>query len=458
MVAYTESSIGSMAFRCTKAVVMKNENTEIVVMWCSLMEVASLILMWICEARSARRNDTTSSETRHDHPFTANKHCCEIQKIIIITMLMKLRTADIGVVVHQHRTLRWKRDRYYPFLSWVVLLLLFTLAIVYASLSWRNMSSSGGGTVRSSAAHPGRVAEHYTEEHSEPTAATVYYPPAPPLDVLRSRYKNVPHSTIMVLFVLSRQDSYLQQRIAALHYAFGDNLLLIWDSGDTQCPHDFFSSAAATTGDDIVRCVDYTHQSISTTNQYSSKKGLERAAMWAIANRDDLSYVWFLEDDVEYYPDIGELIKVVDGTHIADDLATADLLSHMPFSDPKRNENGEEVEWSWLGTVLRQTAEYDPFENTPIRHAMFNLFRVSSLLLEKMHEFYQRNHDSWAYFEALLPTLVNQHHFHSELWTDYMLQTQNVSAFFRYRPCFTIMDQPGIYHPVKYRNGTYEAC
>jgi hypothetical protein len=384
-------------------------------------------------------------------------------------MPMKLRTADIVVVVHHHRTttgslLRWKRDRfyYYPFLSLV--LLLFTLAIVYTSLSWRNMSSSGGGTVGWSATGtPGLVVEHYPEVHSEPTATatTAYHdPPAPPLDVLRSRYKNVPDSTIMVLFVLSRQDSYLQQRIAALHYAFGDNLLLIWDSGDTPCPSECFSSAAATTTTTGagVRCVDYTHQEISTTNQYSSKKGLERAAMWAVANRDHLSYVWFLEDDVEYYPDIGELIKVVDGTHMADDLATADLLSHMPFSDPKRNANGEEVEWFWLNTVLHQTAEYDPFENTPIRHAMFNLFRVSSLLLEKMHEFYQRNHDSWAYFEALLPTLVDQHHLHSELWTDYMLQTQNVSAFFRYRPCFTTMDQPGIYHPVKYRNGTYEAC
>jgi hypothetical protein len=382
-------------------------------------------------------------------------------------MLMKLRTADTVVVVHHHRTttgtlLRWKRDRYYyyPFLSLV--LLLFTLAIVYTtSWSWRNTMSSGGTVLGWSTPAPGRlVAEQYMEEHSEPTAATAYHPPAPPLDVLRSsRYKNVPDSTIMVVFVLSRQDSYLQQRIAALHYAFGDNLLLIWDNGDTPCPHEFFSSAAdATMTTEAVRCVDYTHQSISTTNQYSSKKGLERAAMWAVDHRDDLSYVWFLEDDVEYYPDIGELIKVVDGTHIADDLATADFLSHMPFSDPKRNENGEEVEWAWLGTVLHQTAEYDPFENTPIRHAMFNLFRVSSLLLENMHQFYQRNHDSWAYFEALLPTLVGQHHLHSELWTDYMLQTQHVSAFFRYRPCFTTMDQPGIYHPVKYRNGTYEAC
>jgi hypothetical protein len=297
-----------------------------------------------------------------------------------------------------------------------------------------------------------------------------------------SRYKNVPHSTV-VLMVISRTDDYLRHRIAALYDAFGDNFLVIWDNNEQEsCPTAWLATAvvAATTGGGgAIRCIDQSRQPVSATHQYNYMGlGQERAMMWAMENRhrhdDDrdeeiglFEHVWFLEDDVEYYPDISALIQVIDATG---DVA-ADLLHQETFANPYYEYNDEEkrrilnetglpaeTEWYHLHIVLNETAEHRPFGDTNITASLFNLFRVSSTFLATMQDFYDTNHQQWTFFEGLLPTLVRHHNLTSALWTDYMLQTHNVSSFLRFRPCFTTMTEPGIYHPVKFRNGAYLVC
>lgn len=297
-----------------------------------------------------------------------------------------------------------------------------------------------------------------------------------------SRYKNVPHSTV-VLMVISRQDDYLLQRIAALYDAFGDNFLVIWDNHEHKsCPTAWLAAAvvAATTGGGgTIRCIDHYGQPVSATHQFNYMGlGQERAMMWAMENRhrhDDrdeenglFEHAWFLEDDVDYYPDISALIQVIDATG---DVA-ADLLHQQRFASPYYEYNDEEknrilnetglpaeTEWYHLHIVLNETAEHRPLGDTNITMSLMNLFRVSSTFLATMQDFYDTNHQQWTFFEALLPTLVRHHkHLTSALWTDYMLQTHNVSSFLRFRPCFTTMTEPGIYHPVKFRSGTYLDC
>jgi hypothetical protein len=286
---------------------------------------------------------------------------------------------------------------------------------------------------------------------------------------------------VLVILVASRQDDYMIRRVESLTAAFGDNFYVVWDNlNNTACPIEL---REATSHD---HCLDESHQAVSATHWFSRRhKGQERAVMWAIRRAAEATarggsdrsfkHVWFMEDDVDYYPNVGELVKLVDGTFAL----PIDLMHQEKFNNPYDNSD-----WYHLTRVLNQTAEYRPFgvfdtnnNNTMpplpmLRYSMFNLYRLSAAFLLHLDDFYERNGQNWIFFEAMLPTLkmYHQDELSSLLWTnnDAVLKAAtashsplpyNVGSFLRYRPCFTALDQgPGIYHPVKYRNGTYEEC
>jgi hypothetical protein len=144
-------------------------------------------------------------------------------------------------------------------------------------------------------------------------------------------------SQVLLMFVVSRNDSYILGRIETLRQAFGKNLLVVWDNPDANCPTPMI---------EIASCIDKSHQPVSLTHQLSHEgKGHERAVMWAMEHRHQFEHVWIVEQDVEY-TNVDLLVQTVGETS---DLS-ADLLHQEPFSNPHGNEMKEE--WYWLDEVL----------------------------------------------------------------------------------------------------------
>lgn len=240
-----------------------------------------------------------------------------------------------------------------------------------------------------------------------------------------------------LVYIVSHDDPHTQKKVSEMQDAFQDRFVVVWDNNEKQsCP---FAKAI---------CID--GMQISQSRRFNFICcGLEKAATWSIAQTatkprgQRFDYVWFMEDDVEY-SDISELVRIVDDTASE---------AHLLYQED--NLTWVDDEWYWGLRVARDTKIPNLFGNTPIVHGMFNLFRMSSKLLKALDKVYHKNGDSWVYFEAMIPTTALRYGLSSKSWP--ALQPQS-EYFLRYRPCYTDLPKKGIYHPAKFRNGTYEEC
>ena len=85
---------------------------------------------------------------------------------------------------------------------------------------------------------------------------------------------------------------------------------------------------------------------------------------------------------------------------------------------------------------------------------MLNLFRVSPALLEALEKVYETNERKWIFFEALIPSTIYHYNLTMETWT----ASQSSYYNFRYRPCHNEFPAGGLYHPVKFHNGSIVTC
>lgn len=245
---------------------------------------------------------------------------------------------------------------------------------------------------------------------------------------------------VALVYIVSQNDPHTQKQVSEMQEAFQDRFVIVWDNRDE--PHCPFVTTSAT-------CVDEVQISQSRRFNFICC-GLEKAIMWSIDHttstaKQRFDYVWFMEDDVEY-SDISELVRIVDVTP-----SEAHLLyqeDSLAFVDD---------EWYWGPRVERdmKTPKNLLFGTTPLRNGMFNLFRMSSSLLTALANVYHLNGDSWVYFETMIPTTAFQYGLSTQSWP--ALQPQR-EYFLRYRPCYTHLPDKGIYHPAKFRNGSYEEC
>jgi hypothetical protein len=84
-------------------------------------------------------------------------------------------------------------------------------------------------------------------------------------------------------------------------------------------------------------------------------------------------------------------------------------------------------------------------------HMMLNLYKLSGQLVRRMDEIRLRLNDGnwWMFYESLVPTTARYFNMTIVGWPQ--LSKKFSHKTMRYRPCFTTnLDQPGIYHPVKF--------
>jgi len=227
--------------------------------------------------------------------------------------------------------------------------------------------------------------------------------------------------------------------------AFQENFIVVWDTWWSRwfrtgkCPFR-----------DITTCVE--EVPLSRKKRYTPICcGHEKALMWAIQNKNSFDNVWFMEEDV-MYTDIAYLKDVVSAQ------SSDDLLYHEDIHIVK-----EDKQWYWAPFVRKQAnTNLNLFQETQMRHSLYNMFRMSTRFLEAMDTVYKENDNEWIFFEAMVPTVAaHYNNLTSFRWTEddsLSLSSSEASYNLRYRPCYTSFPSPGIYHPVKFRNGRYEEC
>jgi len=247
--------------------------------------------------------------------------------------------------------------------------------------------------------------------------------------------KKVAPTRTMLLYIVSHNDDYQRERILELKQTFQDKFLVVWDNNEeTTCPFQ-----------DIAACLDNERVGISTKQRFNYICcGLEKAVMWSIDNRSQFDYVWFMEDDV-HYTAISELVNVLGMP------STADLLHQRAIKTVDH-------EWSHAETVHQQAGQI--FGSFGLRRTMLNFYRMSSPLLDALAKIYDQRQQQWIFFESLIPTAAEFYNMTVDNWTTMYYQHSNyqVVANLRFRPCFTTFPTPGFYHPVKYRDGSFQNC
>lgn len=234
-----------------------------------------------------------------------------------------------------------------------------------------------------------------------------------------------------LLLIISSNNTYQRRRIQELHEAFREDFLVVWDNhANPKCPYT-----------DIASCVG--DISVTKAQQWiprdSHAVGLEKAAMWAIAHRHSFDHVWMMEDDV-YYTNIRVL------KHVIRTSSRADLLTSQPLS---WNDT-----WPWHGMIRRQTSRSVEAKHYPAVHTMLNLYRMSSTLVDRIVRTYIQNHRIFFFFEAMIPTLALYYNLTHDIWTD----LHRLPRALLWRPCHKTFKKPGLYHPVKWKDGRFLEC
>jgi hypothetical protein len=283
---------------------------------------------------------------------------------------------------------------------------------LYQSLLRRNPSGGGGGGGGAKNAAVGNGTKEDEEFH-----AYVH-----------------PLSGKVLLYMVSTHDDFQLARIEEMRNVFREDLYVVWDSkSEPDCPYRH-----------LVTCLqkDDGTLNVSATRRFTNRGfGQEVAVLWSIAHRHSIQHFWFMEEDV-HYTDISQLVQVVTMA------SSADLLNHGPL-------NLMTADWFHAYKVRQQSGNV--FGNTSHYWKMLNLFRMSSALLHGLEQIYERNARNWIFFESLIPTTVAHFNLTHEDWT--RLRHENGATYqFRYRPCYLNVSTPGIYHPAKVRNGTFQPC
>jgi hypothetical protein len=238
----------------------------------------------------------------------------------------------------------------------------------------------------------------------------------------------------VLLYMASTNDEFQRARVEEMRDAFREDLYVVWDNPlEPECPYRHLATCLRNDGSIF---------NVSETRGFTNRGyAQEVAVLWSIAHKHTFRHFWFMEEDV-HYTDISQLVQVLTMP------SSADLLNHGPLENMTDN-------WFWAKRVRQQSGNV--FGNTSHYIKMLNLYRMSSALLDGVERIYKRKRKRWIFFEALIPTCVAHFNLTSDDWT--RLRHKNGAAYqFRYRPCYTAFPAPGIYHPAKFRNGTFQPC
>lgn len=237
-----------------------------------------------------------------------------------------------------------------------------------------------------------------------------------------------PTNRTALVFVTSSHEEYHTKKIKEMAQQFGNDFWVVWDSKkQPDCPHKEYA-----------QCID--EWTLSKTNNLSHRCcAQEKSIMWAMDNRHSFDHVWFMEDDT-HYTDMGTLVQIMNSQPKDSDVVNQERIYRAK-------------DW-WYENTTREAMrsvfsdqQLDQFHG----HAMMNFYRLSQRYLESLHNVYQNMGEEWVFFESLFPTVAQVY---GLKWTRYprpIFSTRN-------RPCVTEFKEPGIYHPVKFRNGQFFPC
>jgi hypothetical protein len=306
---------------------------------------------------------------------------------------------------------------------WLGLLAGFSYTMVQYQL-WRSIRVAWHGT------NDEELVAVYNDGHHRLT--TIKQPRATMLSSART----------MILFVTSKDNDLNRKRIAEMSRMFKNNFMVVWSNAETStCPFQDMKDAGL--------CLD--QYEVSKSHRLSHMCcAQEMAFMWAIENRHSFDHVWLMEDDV-YATDISELEQLINLD------SPVDLLHHQatatgdfhPFQD----------EWLYANEVLRDAKGL--FNTSEMKTSILNLFRMSIDLLAALEEVYIDLGKEWFFFEALLPSVVVSNRFNltHASWLQQLQQDTNSTYVMTVTPrCMTHFEKPGIFHPVKYQDGSYMPC
>ena len=235
----------------------------------------------------------------------------------------------------------------------------------------------------------------------------------------------------VVMLMTGSQDDYHAKKVKELSELFGKDFYVSFNNKkkpEWDCPHR-----------DYAQCIE--RYNISETRKLSHKCcAQEQGIMWAMNNRHNFDYIWFMEDDA-HYTDIPALLKVM-------------LAGQDPAADVINQEEMFDVQGWWYEQDTREKLkavfsdeQLDKFH----AHSMMNFYRLSRTFLDRLEEVFHGMDQTWTFFEGLYPTVAQVY---GLTWTQY----ERPILSMRNRPCVTEFNEPGIYHPVKYRNGQLFPC
>ena len=237
--------------------------------------------------------------------------------------------------------------------------------------------------------------------------------------------------TILVLMTSAFDNEEITNMVKELAQQLGDNFWVAWDNKDhTECPHKAYA-----------QCIE--DWPISNTTKLSHKCcAQEKAVMWAMDNRKTFDHVWFMEDDIRY-SDMDYLLHIMNSQEV-----DADVVNQKHPSKVKNLKTwvfGEETRAELMSFFSAEQLDRHH------HHRLMNFYRLSHNFLDKLEEVYNGMGQQWTFFEALFPTISSVYGLKWTKWTP-------EKHFMEFRPCHTSFTEPGIYHPVKYRDGKPFPC
>jgi hypothetical protein len=245
-------------------------------------------------------------------------------------------------------------------------------------------------------------------------------------------------SRTMILFVTYQDNDMNHKRIEEMSSLFKKNFMVVWSNpNQPTCPFQEMKDAGL--------CLD-TYE-ISESHRLSHKCcGQEMALMWAMENRHLFDNVWLMEDDV-YATDISELAKLISLDSPADFLHQRGHFLHS-WDD----------QWFYANEVRQDLKGL--FNTSDMKTDIFNIFRMSKDLLAALEEVYIDLGHEWFFFEALLPSVVVSNRFNltHASWRLQLKDTNSTYVMTVTPRCITQFEKPGIYHPVKYKDGKFKSC
>ena len=245
-----------------------------------------------------------------------------------------------------------------------------------------------------------------------------------------NRTNKNPH-TILVFMTSAFDNEYVTSKVKELAQQFGDNFWVAWDNKNhTACPHKAYA-----------QCIE--EWPISDTKKLSHRCcAQEKAVMWAMDNRNTFDHVWFMEDDV-HYSDMDYLLHIMNSQEVDADVVNQKFPSKI--KNPKHWRFSEETRAELMSFFSVEQLDRHHY------HRLMNFYRLSHNFLDKLEGVYNGMGQQWTFFEALFPTISSVYGLKWTKWTP-------EKHFMEFRPCHTNFTEPGIYHPVKYRDGKPFPC